>query len=86
MCPRDLPNDTPLLLTLNFSHSWLVLAGVLIYSLVLAASLPESSFGSVVSIIMYVYGFIDSVMTFPLYYKQADIPVARYHLQIGSEG
>ena len=56
--------------TINFSFTWAVLAGVLLYSVVTVASSDMSSFGQVVSVVMYVFGFIDSVMTFPLYYQQ----------------
>ena len=56
--------------TINFSLTWLVLAGVLLYSIVLVASSDNSSLGQVLSIIMYVFGFMESVMTFPLYYQQ----------------
>lgn len=55
--------------TLNFSMTWIVLAGVLIYSVV-AVSSSGASPGRVVSAVMYVFGFIESVMTFPLYYQQ----------------
>ena len=55
--------------TLNFSMTWIVLAGVLIYSVVAVASSGASP-GRVVSAVMYVFGFIESVMTFPLYYQQ----------------
>jgi len=56
--------------TINFSLTWVVLAGVLVFSIVVVASSATSSFGQVVSIVMYVFGFIESVMTFPLYYQQ----------------
>ncbi len=56
--------------TLNFSLTWIVLAGVLLYSIVVAASSDASSFGRVVSIVMYVFGFISSVMAFPRHYQQ----------------
>ena len=56
--------------TINFSLTWLILTAVLIASILVAATLAETSFGQVVSIIMYVFGFIESVMTFPLHYQQ----------------
>lgn len=56
--------------TINFSLTWVVLAGVLLCSIVLVASSAALSFGRVVSIIMYVFGFMESVMAFPLYYQQ----------------
>lgn len=56
--------------TMNFSFTWVILSGVLIYSVVTIASPGTASFGQMVSMVMYVFGFIDSVMTFPLYYQQ----------------
>ena len=56
--------------TINFSLTWVVLTGVLLGSILLAATSTETSFGQVVSIVMYVFGFMESVMTFPLYYQQ----------------
>ncbi len=56
--------------TINFSLTWIVLAGVLLYSIVAVASSDTAGFGRLVSTVMYVFGFIDSVMTFPLYYQQ----------------
>ena len=56
--------------TINFSLTWLVLTAVLIVSILVAATSAETSFGQVISIIMYVFGFIESVMSFPLHYQQ----------------
>ena len=55
--------------TVNFSITWFILAGVLLFSVV-ATSSATSSFGQIVSVIMYVFGFIESVLAFPLYYQQ----------------
>lgn len=56
--------------TLNFSLTWMVLAGVLVYSIAVVAASETATFGQVLSLVMYVFGFIESVMTFPLYYQQ----------------
>lgn len=55
--------------TTNYSITWIILTSVLIFS-VLAVSSPEVSLGHVISIIMYVFGFLESVISFPLYYQQ----------------
>jgi len=56
--------------TINFSLTWVVLAGVLLFSVYVTATSASATFGQVVSIIMYVFGYIESVMAFPLYYQQ----------------
>lgn len=56
--------------TINFLFTWIALAGALITSVFIVASSGTSSFGHVITIVMYVFGFIESVMAFPLYYQQ----------------
>ena len=56
--------------TINFSLSWAILSAVLLVSVILVATSASASFGQVISIVMYVFGFMESVMTFPLYYQQ----------------
>lgn len=56
--------------TLNFSFIWLALAGVLLFTVVSVTSSGNLSFGQIVSAVMYVFGFIESIMAFPLYYQQ----------------
>ena len=56
--------------TINFSLTWMVLAAVLVCSIVVLVSSATVTFGQVVSTVMYVFGFIESVITFPLYYQQ----------------
>jgi hypothetical protein len=47
-----------------------ILAAVLLASIIVVATSASASFGQVVSTVMYVFGFMESVMTFPLYYQQ----------------
>ncbi len=56
--------------TINFSFTWIALAGALVGSINIVASSGTSTFGHVITIVMYVFGYIESVMTFPLYYQQ----------------
>ena len=56
--------------TINFSLTWFILAAVLLVSIAVVAASESASFGHVVSTVMYVLGFMESVMTFPLYYQQ----------------
>lgn len=56
--------------TINYSLTWVVLTAVLVGSILVAATSADTSFGLVVAIVMYVFGFIESVMTFPLHYQQ----------------
>lgn len=56
--------------TINFSLTWIFLVGVLLGSILIVATSATASFGQVVTIIMYVFGFMENVMAFPLYYQQ----------------
>ncbi len=56
--------------TLNFSLIWIVLAAVLVFTVITVTSSGNVTFGQVVSTVMYVFGFIESIMIFPLYYQQ----------------
>lgn len=56
--------------TINFSLTWIALSGILLSTVFLTVSSGASSFGHVITIVMYVFGFIESILTFPLYYQQ----------------
>ncbi len=56
--------------TINFSLTWVALAGVLILSIAIVATSGVFTMGQVLSVVMYVFGFLESVMAFPLYYQQ----------------
>lgn len=56
--------------TLNYSVIWLALSGVLVFTVVAVASSGTVTLGQVVSVVMYVFGFIEAVLAFPFYYAQ----------------
>ena len=56
--------------TLNFSLTWMVLTLVLLFTLVVTASSGTAGFGHILTMVMYVFGFIESILAFPLYYQQ----------------
>lgn len=56
--------------TINFFGVWLGLAAALVSAVILLGEAEGASVGAAVSIIMYVFGFIESVIAFPLYYQQ----------------
>ncbi len=56
--------------TLNYSLIWLALSGALIYTVVAVATSGAATMGQVVSAVMYVFGFIEAVLSFPFYYAQ----------------
>ena len=56
--------------TINFSGVWLGLSAVLVASVILLGDSNGSGVGSAISVIMYVFGFIESTVVFPLYYQQ----------------
>jgi hypothetical protein len=56
--------------TLNFSLIWIALAGVMLFTVITVTLSGRSTFGQIVSTVIYVFGFIESTMIFPLYYQQ----------------
>ncbi|MEM9593770.1 MAG: ABC transporter six-transmembrane domain-containing protein [Acidobacteriota bacterium] len=56
--------------TLNFSAIWVGLALLLVASVALISSAGDVRVGSIVSMVMYVLGFIESVLVLPLYFQQ----------------
>lgn len=56
--------------TLNFSLVWVALASLLILTVVIVTSSREVTFGQIVSTVMYVFGFTESVLVLPLYFQQ----------------
>ena len=56
--------------TLNFSLVWLLLGVLLILSIVLIVGNDSISYGQKITAIMYVYHYIELVMSFPLFYQQ----------------
>ncbi len=56
--------------TLNFSLVWVALAFLLVLTVAIVTSSGEASFGQIVSAVMYVFGFTESVLVLPLYFQQ----------------
>ncbi len=56
--------------TVNFSLVWIAQASVLLGSIAVTVSSSTEGYGRIIALVMYVFGFIESVMTFPLYYQQ----------------
>ncbi len=56
--------------TTNFSLSWLFLIGVLVYSITAIIDSGVTSQGKVLSTLMYVFSYIESVVLLPLFYQQ----------------
>lgn len=56
--------------TANFTGVWLGLSAVLVATVIILSQSNGSAVGSAVSMIMYVFGFIESTVAFPLYYQQ----------------
>ena len=56
--------------TLNFSLVWMVLASLLVLTVAIVTSSGEATFGQIVSTVMYVFGFTESVLVLPLYFQQ----------------
>lgn len=56
--------------TVNFSLSWLVMIGVLVFSVVATIQSGITAHGRILSILMYVFGYIESAVAIPLFYQQ----------------
>lgn len=53
----------------NFSISWIVLIGFLVVSILLSTQSGIIEYGVLFSLIMYVFQYIESVITLPLFYQ-----------------
>ena len=56
--------------TTNFSLSWILLMGVLLYSIVAIVEGGVVAYGRVLAVLMYVFSYIESVIMLPLFYQQ----------------
>lgn len=56
--------------TINFSLSWLAMIAVLLFAVVATIQSGAATQGKVLSILMYVFGYIESVIAMPLFYQQ----------------
>lgn len=56
--------------TINFTGVWVGLSAALISSVILLGTPGDAAVGTTISVIMYVFGFVESVVAFPLYYQQ----------------
>ena len=56
--------------TVNFALSWIVMIVLLVYSVAATIQAGVSDHGKVLSILMYVFGYIESVLAAPLFYQQ----------------
>lgn len=55
--------------TINYTLIWIALASVMIFT-IFSVTGGETSFGKIISAVMYVFGFMEGVQSFPLYYQQ----------------
>lgn len=55
--------------TVNFSINWAGFIGLLIFSLITVTSSEEMSYGKMLSVVMYVFQYIESMIILPLYYQ-----------------
>ncbi|MEM9366224.1 MAG: ABC transporter six-transmembrane domain-containing protein [Planctomycetota bacterium] len=56
--------------TATFSLSWLVMVALLLFSVIATIQSGVTAQGKVLSILMYVFGYIESVIALPLFYQQ----------------
>ncbi len=55
--------------TLNFSMSWLLLMAFLVTSIILSVDAGVTQYGTLFSLVMYVFQYMESVISLPLYYQ-----------------
>ena len=56
--------------TLNFSVSWLFLISFLVLSIIGVAGEPHLSHGTLFALVLYLFQFIEQVVTLPMFYQQ----------------
>ncbi len=56
--------------TVNFSLSWLIMSVFLLLSIVVAVSGGVTEYGALFALIMYVYQYIENVVSLPIFYQQ----------------
>jgi len=56
--------------TINYSIIWTALSAVLLLTVFTMAVSGKASIGEVVSAVMYVFGFMESILVFPMHYQQ----------------
>jgi len=56
--------------TKNFSLIWIALSLVLSFTVYEITTSGSSSLGQIVSAVMYVFGLIESMVAFPIYYME----------------
>lgn len=54
---------------LNFSFSWTLLIAFLVGSILIAANNPIANYGALFSLIMYVFQYMENVISLPLFYQ-----------------
>lgn len=56
--------------TINYSISWLVMSILLVFSIAVSVTSDTPQYGVLFALIMYVYQYIESMVSLPLYYQQ----------------
>jgi ABC transporter transmembrane region len=56
--------------TLNYSLIWVLLSAVILFTVYSVTSSGQTSFGQIISAVMYVFGFTEGLLAFPIYYQQ----------------
>lgn len=56
--------------TINYSASWIIMIFLLLASIYLSSATGVLEYGALFALIMYVYQYIESISSLPLYYQQ----------------
>lgn len=56
--------------TVNFSAAWFFMMGFLVWSIIISVEGDNIQYGSVFALVMYIFQYIDSVMSLPFFYQQ----------------
>ncbi len=56
--------------TRNYSLSWALLIGVIVFAIIEPIRSGETSHGAILALVMYVFSFMENVLEIPYYYQQ----------------
>ncbi len=56
--------------TINFSIIWIMLSAVLLFSVFMITKSSNITYGKILSTVMYVFGFVESILVFPFFFQE----------------
>ena len=56
--------------TINFSIAWIFMMGFLVWSIIISVEGGNVQYGAVFALVMYIFQYIESVVSLPFFYQQ----------------